>query len=436
MTIIDILTTILSVMIEGLVLTYYSQSIMTCRYSKTQSNVVIAVGYVLYCLICSMEIPAFNLVAFIIITFAVLRIGFSEEIRDVTVKTLILTALMMSGELVVALVFRLDLNDSYYYNVTLIGDFIFVMASKLIYSILVLMLKSITTKHEKVYHRKLWGCILALPIVTLILLHCLGNICSMLNDRLALVLSVTVVLLILSNFIVYFTYDMAIDGLIKSEENESIRHKDELDYECYMLMKQKYSELKLLVHDFEKYCKNIEGMLNKDQLEALSLVNDIESKNKEFLLVEYTNNKALNILLSQKMEKCNKLKMDFRIYIKDVDLSFFDETDIVAIFANLMDNAIEGCQESAAKQIFLSIYTMNDAYIVIRVDNSADKEPILRNGMLQSRKKDKEFHGLGVVSIKKALRRYNGHLRWSYDKETKLFNTIIMISRYSNLEKE
>lgn len=436
MTLIDILTTILSVMIEGLVLAYYSRSIMTYRYTQTQSNAVIAVGYILYGVICGMEIPALNLLGFIVITFAVLRMGFSEGLWDAAVKTLILTALMMSGELIVALVFRLDLNDSYYHSVTLVGDFIFVMASKLIYCILVLMFKNISIKHGRTYRLKHWICIVALPVATLILLGCLGNICSVLSVKLAMILSLAVVLLILSDFAVYIIYDMTIDGLIKSEELESVRHKEELDYESYTLIKEKYSELKLLVHNFEKYCQNIEGMLNNDQLEALSLVKDIENKSKEFLLVEYTNNKALNILLSQKMEQCNKLKIDFRIHIKDMDLSFFNESDIVAIFANLVDNAIESCQESANKQILLSIYTMNDAYIVIRVDNSADNEPVIRNGMLQSRKKDNEIHGLGVISVKEALKRYNGHLRWSYDKDTKRFNTIIMISRYSNSENE
>ena len=185
------------------------------------------------------------------------------------------------------------------------------------------------------------------------------------------------------------------------------------------------------MHDFTKYCNNIEGMLNQSQCDALNMVQAIKNKNKEFLLVEYTNNTALNVLLSQKMDECIRGNIDFKLYVKDIDLSFIQEFDIVAIFANLIDNAIENCKTSKQRKIFLSINIMNDSYIVIRVDNSADNEPIIINNHLTTWKKDKENHGIGFLSIQKALSKYNGNLQWDYDKETHTFTTIVLINVFN-----
>lgn len=186
-----------------------------------------------------------------------------------------------------------------------------------------------------------------------------------------------------------------------------------------------------MVHDFEKYCRNIEGMLNADQNDVRSVIHDLENKNKEFLLTEYTNNKALNILLAQKAEECIGEDIVFQIYAQDIDLSFLAELDVVSIFANLMDNAIESCRSSADKRIFLSVYGMNDAYVVIKVENSCSTRPRQNNGLLISSKDDSDMHGIGMESINHALERYDGRLKWSYDRGAGMFNTMIMINYFA-----
>ena len=60
--------------------------------------------------------------------------------------------------------------------------------------------------------------------------------------------------------------------------------------------------------------------------------------------------------------------------------------DTVAIFSNLINNAIEACSNSARKDIFIDLYTVNNAFSVIKVENYADKEPIVVEGMLRSGK--------------------------------------------------
>ena len=239
-----------------------------------------------------------------------------------------------------------------------------------------------------------------------------------------LILAAIIGIMITSVIVLYLHETM----LKQQRLTEQLKHKNEIDFTKYNMLKDKYADLRVMAHDFNKYCKSIEGMLGENSGAALEMIRGLESKNRSFLLVEYTDNDALNVLLTQKSEECSQNGIDFQVYIQDVSLSFINEADTVAIFANLMDNAIEASGKSAAKKIFLSIYEMNSAFTVIRLDNSADSEPVTEGGALMTSKSDKTLHGIGMSSIKKALAGYDGKIRWSYNSETKTFNTTVLIN--------
>ncbi len=432
----NILLTELTGIIESFILIYYTNSVMNYKSSRLKSNIIILIGCFVQVNICFFGMPTLNILSNIVIVFFVLYLGFSENIISIILKTVILIGLMMFGELMPALFFKIDIDGSIYsVGISVMTDIIFSLSSKLIYFVSVVMLKRISISRNTAYPPHNMIYFLVLPISTVFLLSCLGQICSEFNTKHAILLSFATLAIILSNFVVYIVYDKMIDNFVKINQLQNISYKEQLDYSSYQLIKEKYDDLKVMVHDFDKYYKNIEGMLSNNQSEALSLLNQLKNKNKEFLLVEYTNNKALNILLSQKMKQCNTEKIDFQIYIQDVDLSFIDEMDIVAMFANLIDNAIESCLQSKNKKIFLSIYTMNNSYIVIRVDNSCDHEPIINNGLLRTRKQNQDQHGIGMVSIKKTLNNYSGRLKWSYNKDTGVFSTTAIINYYTLTKK-
>ena len=74
------------------------------------------------------------------------------------------------------------------------------------------------------------------------------------------------------------------------------------------------------------------------------------------------------------------------------------------------------------------LYTVNNAFSVIKVENYADKEPIVVEGMLRSGKDDGNSHGIGIKSINNSLSKYDGKMSWSYDKAKGMFRTVISIN--------
>lgn len=431
----DVLLNVISIAIECSMLIYYSNAVMCYRHSRIKSNLTIVIGYSIYLGICMLQIPMLNVICFVLVNFLVIYYGFEESIGSTLFKTITLSVLMMFTELLAAVFINVKIEYEAQHYMTYMENIIFSLSSKILYCSMLILLRRISVSKHRQYKAKETFLLLFLPVCTCIFLVVFNKILPSLDIETEIMCITLSILMLFTNFIVYVVCDSIVDKNQRIQELQAIEFKREIDFKSYNLLKEKYADLKIMVHDFNKYCQNIEGMLGEHQDEAKSLIRTIEDKNKEFLLVEYTNNRALNILLSQKLEECNNRKIDFQIYIQDIDLSFISEFDTVSIFANLMDNAIESCENSRQKKIFLSICDMNNAYAVIRVDNSADKKPISRNNTLVTGKKNNELHGIGMASIRQTLDNYNSKMKWSYNKESRVFSTTIIINYFIKSNK-
>lgn len=89
-------------------------------------------------------------------------------------------------------------------------------------------------------------------------------------------------------------------------------------------------------------------------------------------------------------------------------LDFMDETDITSIFANLMDNAIESCDEVTGKKVIsIKMCRIND-FLYIDLMNSFSGKIIQNNGKFKSTKAGHK--GYGMTSIQMAIEKYDGYM--------------------------
>lgn len=412
---------------EYLLFIYYANTSFIPRSNHIKSSIISLCGYIVLCGIGLWENVVINILSFFIVNIVLLIYCYNVKLRNAVFFSLILDTLSCIGEYAVIYVLGLRFSFFKWSAVNPIQTVAIAVIGKAIYLIGILILKRFTNR-KTIQDSDTQISLVIIPISTIVCLTIFVQMPVEIYTSTFLLLCITFLII---NFIAFYT------NARLNEKNQQLRilreieYKNEIDFQKYNMLKEKYAELRVMAHDFNKYCKSIEGMIGESSGAALEMIRSLDSKNRSFLLVEYTDNDALNVLLTQKSEECSQNGIDFQVYIQDVSLSFINEADTVAIFANLMDNAIEASGKSAAKKIFLSIYEMNSAFTVIRLDNSADSEPVTEGGALVTSKSDKNLHGIGTVSIKQALKKYGGDIEWSYDKSEKKFVTTILISHFS-----
>ena len=218
-----------------------------------------------------------------------------------------------------------------------------------------------------------------------------------------------------------------------SEKNQQLkllqqeREKNMAELVEYRILAEKYENTKIMRHDFRKLLAVLGDLISEDNEKAKKYMRELQFSQRDLDYARYTDNNILNVILAQKARECRDAGIDIHIHSDSPTLSFISDIDTVTIFSNLIDNAIEASANTEKKEIFVDLYTVNGAFSAVKVENNADREPIVSDGMPQTQKDDPDEHGLGIRSINNALKKYNSSLDWSYDKENKFFRTLVLI---------
>lgn len=209
---------------------------------------------------------------------------------------------------------------------------------------------------------------------------------------------------------ILFAYHMQLRELKVKIEMEQLENMLKLQYEHYQiseksiaLVNQKYHDLK---HQIELLRQDISS---EDKLQFLD---QIEQDIKSYEAQNKTGNKVLDTILTTKSLECQDLGISLTCVADGKELSFMHPIDLSAVFGNALDNAIESVKKVSdpdKKLIHVSV-ARQKSFLCIRIENFYEGEIYFQNGMPATTKKNKQFHGIGIKSIKTTVEKYNGSM--------------------------
>jgi sensor histidine kinase regulating citrate/malate metabolism len=297
-------------------------------------------------------------------------------------------------------------------------SFILTLASKVLYLIGIMVISRLfCNKRKKAQHTSIG--LITIPVCNVIIILLMINVNVTSN-----LLSLACFILIVMNIVVFVINQKMITAETELEEQ---RLKQKFDYEEYTLLKETQQRAYILNHDLKEHMNALSSLIGSDNEKAQGYIKSIYGKINQSQFVEYSDSKILNILLSKKKEECRSKGIKFFIDPIQAKLTFFEDMDIVTVFSNLINNAIENCIMSEEKKMYLNIHTENENFVVIKTENTADVKTVVINGRLKTHKDNKKLHGIGMNSIKKTLSDYNGLLTWKYNEAERIFSKTIII---------
>lgn len=213
-------------------------------------------------------------------------------------------------------------------------------------------------------------------------------------------------------FIGYIVLDLYIVYLFEwiSQTNELkmkaflLEQKQMMDNHYYKELEYKNLEYQKVMHDFNKHINVIRQMNSVDDNYCRDITDVINSNNNRF----QCRNQVLNIIVNNTIQLCESKKIDYKLQIEDIDLSFMSKMDITTIFLNLINNAIEENieLEEHIRKINVSI-RQRQYYIIVKITNPCRTiQSDYHNSVSQ-----KEGHmGLGLENVRTVLEKYNAEL--------------------------
>lgn len=206
--------------------------------------------------------------------------------------------------------------------------------------------------------------------------------------------------------------------IIKSERKTALLAAERLRYEREIAMykqdNEHRQEIRRLNHDMKNLLIGVDGALNTMDIdeahrmisEYLKCCCDISEKSGPV-----SGNSALDYIVSAKKNEAEELGIVFHYDIAPFDVQI-SETDICILLGNILDNAIEACEQlSSEKTIELKMRCIN-GMLYISCKNPTEQNEV----SLLTQKPDKEQHGFGTVSINKIANKYGGYANFKIEE--------------------
>lgn len=222
------------------------------------------------------------------------------------------------------------------------------------------------------------------------------------------------IMMILICFLLLFSLrDLTKQEKIQSEVDlmTEILHQER---EQYKLSKENIELINIKCHDLKHQIRLQRDNLNIEEIENAIKIYDSTVK---------TGNDVLDTILTEKSLFCERNKIMLNCVGNSKDLVIMDKSDIYSLFGNIVQNAIDSVNEIEdldKRFIKLDIHSQK-GMLLIREENYFKEKPKFENG-IPITQKDKKFHGFGVKSMMRVVKKYDGVLTFKLEDERFVLN--------------
>jgi signal transduction histidine kinase len=193
------------------------------------------------------------------------------------------------------------------------------------------------------------------------------------------------------------------------------KHLDiQLSY--YKQLSEYNQNIKKYKHDLKNQLQTIYTLLDKRDIQnAKKYADELAISIDGSAATPFCENLVVDALLQNKYSaaKDSNIKMELAVQLgNDTGI---DDLHLCSVISNLIDNALEACNNISDPKILPHITVMcyeKAAFLIIKVTNSKQNEILLSRGKrILSTKQDSLKHGLGLTIVENITHQYSGEFR-------------------------
>ena len=280
------------------------------------------------------------------------------------------------------------------------------------------------TKKDSTYSLKWneWFVLLIIPVISIFTMSFVSLIIINIEDQLSPMQHIFSILSILgilmTNSLVYVLYVNMQKDHAKQLEYSILQQAFKSQEKSVEETKILYQSIRSIRHDLKQHFQVALTMLHSGKInEAV----DYMEKYNDTVLDGISNkvfcdNDVVNYIINSKSKICSDRHIKIYIYIAN-EIPEFSDLDLCVLLGNALDNAIEGVSGDGNNEIYLELRNV-DNFFMISVKNTITNSVLEYNPNLISTKNEKEVHGLGILSMKEVVQKYNGSIEF-YESDNK-----------------
>lgn len=334
----------------------------------------------------------------------------------------------------------LDVNEFafYYIYILLSSDDESADINNVLFTILKLIVMFVIVQTVKSQHRKLYQNdnykysknLFILPIASLVLLN--GVVIASEQPIGYFLTCIGGVLLVISNVIGFSNMEKFFKAESLTKDTELLALKAKLELSHFQRMEEMNRNYAEYLHEMRRIVRTID-CLNRKETGIITdeLVEKISKIEKPSGDQYFIGNSIAKAIFIEYEKQAFKKGINYHVDIQPgMDISFIDDLDIVSIFGNLLDNALEAAGECSEGYVTVSLYKGNENLVIIKVENNFKISPQKNGKKYLTIKPEKEKHGFGIKKIEEIAGKYGGILNCTEEKN--IFTAVLILSEQPN----
>lgn len=229
------------------------------------------------------------------------------------------------------------------------------------------------------------------------------------NDTQANVLLSISIGLVIMNIFMFYVINNILEAEAANREKDIFKERLEREIETYQTVEENAVAQRALIHEFRNILSVITASKDKSSDVIIELAKAEAKKLGEDADVVNTKNVIVNMVLNAKVKEIRKKKIGILLEADDLSDLKMENEDIVIILSNLINNAIEACEQCKNKKMIWIKCFMQGTETFFSVRNTYGVEPVVKNGKYTTTKtENQEMHGMGINNIIKTVEKYQG----------------------------
>lgn len=193
----------------------------------------------------------------------------------------------------------------------------------------------------------------------------------------------------------------------------------------YQAICSAYKNLEILQHDMKNDLLSLQALIHQGKNEEAEnfIERYTQTRLGQFQIFVHTGFEMIDAIINIKLNYAREKDIDVFCQIS-ADFDQFETEDIVSLFSNAIDNAIESSVLQAKRYISIRIENKRN-YLHITIGNAIAQSVLEQNAKLLTTKCEKKHHGYGTQSMLHIVRKYDGMMEY-YENNGMFFVDILL----------
>ena len=197
------------------------------------------------------------------------------------------------------------------------------------------------------------------------------------------------------------------------EQDKLIKVKEAEKYQSYQKSKEAEEKMRRINHDLNHHFNYLLAC-GEDVGKIQEYIKNLKGEVNEVAKYFDTGSSIVDLILQEQYEKAEKLGIKLMVVGGFEEELKVEPAVLSVILGNLLNNAVEGASKTKSeyKNINVTFYQEPKKEFYLEVSNTADIDKLkMKDGVLETTKEDKSLHGIGLKSVRKAVRENKGTIR-------------------------